>query len=240
MCTCGGKLSKEQNLKMGALRGRFPRASGVAARATRGGEGDRALAPSVSRRRVVYVALGEAFLDIAGACACEIAGRPKYGTGDGVFGLVRSLLPQPISERFEEAKTLLSDGQRAMEATEYSEAARLFTRVLEVAPTEYKICQQARNARTEAYRKLGDSSRAGEDFRRQWLWGRGLRWPGHVILLYIFLRQAVVPPAPTDGDGGGSQQREQQERKKGGIPSEWFLVAALVVAYNVILFNNLH
>ena len=61
-----------------------------------------------------------------------------------------------------------------------------------------------------------------------------------MILLYIFLRQAVVPPAPTDGDGGGSQQREQQERKKGGIPTEWFLVAALVVAYNVILFNNLH
>ena len=32
--------------------------------------------------------------------------------------------------------------------------------------------------RTEAYRAVGDREGAGKDFRQQWLWGRGLRWPG--------------------------------------------------------------
>ena len=32
--------------------------------------------------------------------------------------------------------------------------------------------------RAEAYRALGAKDRASEDSTRQWLWGRGLRWPG--------------------------------------------------------------
>jgi hypothetical protein len=50
-----------------------------------------------------------------------------------------------------------------------------FTTVLEKAPRDWKLSQAALGGRNQSRRALGQG---GEDGRQQWLWGRGVRFPG--------------------------------------------------------------
>ena len=162
---------------------------------------------ATSRRALVTsIAVGEAALDLLLACGCELAGRPNYERlqGEPFSVIARSFLPEPVAETAGVAKAALDRGEAALDRGEYEGAVKEFTFVLEVAPTEYKLCQRgtflfslsssfsdprrlslsvhpfitALLKRTEAYRAVGDREGAGRDFRQQWLWGRGLRWPG--------------------------------------------------------------
>ena len=189
-------------------------------------------ASSRGRRRAAALAIGEASLEVVGAIACELWGRPPI-PGEGRLGpteTLASLLPS-ASPRIDDAQAALEAGERKMEAGEWEAAADDLSKALELAPRQYKLAQKALLKRTEAYRNMGDSKRSGEDFRRQWLWGRGVRWPGWYLLGYVFARRAFVDDAP-------SPEAASPDGKV-RIPSEWFLVLALVVLYNVILYKNL-
>lgn len=50
-----------------------------------------------------------------------------------------------------------------------------FTTVLQKAPRDWKLSQAALGGRNQSRRALGEG---GEDGRQQWLWGRGVRFPG--------------------------------------------------------------
>ena len=55
-------------------------------------------------------------------------------------------------------------------------ALEQFDLVLSTAPRQYKLCQAAYAGRSESARAIGEGG--GSDALRQWLWGRGTRFPG--------------------------------------------------------------
>ncbi|QDZ20954.1 TPR repeat domain-containing protein [Chloropicon primus] len=193
-----------------------------------GAGGLRATKTTRREAATVAIALAEAALDLVVASCCEVAGRPKGS--DGGKNVVASLLPQPVSENADSARIVLQEGEDALSVGDYRKAVVCFTKVLELAPSEYKLCQRALLKRTEANRLLGNDKAAGEDFRQQWLWGRGLRWPGHYAIIYILLRRGLVQ--------GGEKRAEAGER--GVPPLEWIVVLVLVATYNLVLAYNLH
>ena len=100
---------------------------------------------ATSRRALVTsIAVGEAALDLLLACGCELAGRPNYELlqGEPFSVIARSFLPEPVAETAGVAKAALDRGEAALDRGEYDGAVKEFTFVLEVAPTEYKLCQR--------------------------------------------------------------------------------------------------
>lgn len=100
---------------------------------------------ATSRRALVTsIAVGEAALDLLLACGCELAGRPNYEhlQGEPFSVIARSFLPEPVAETAGVAKAALDRGDAALDRGEYDGAVKEFTFVLEVAPTEYKLCQR--------------------------------------------------------------------------------------------------
>jgi hypothetical protein len=78
-----------------------------------------------------------------------------------------------------------------------------FTTVLEKAPRDWKLSQAALGGRNQSRRALGEG---GEDGRNQWLWGRGVRFPGTLPAPSVLLRQRLgcatlygTRPAPSIG-----------------------------------------
>ena len=57
---------------------------------------------------------------------------------------------------------------------------------------EYTLCMRSLLGRAEAYKRLGRGDLQGADFRREWLWGRGVRWPGWYVIAAILFRNEIV------------------------------------------------
>jgi len=100
-----------------------------------------------------------------------------------------------------------------------------FSLVLELVPHQYSLSQAALSARNDARQQLGQG--AGDGLST-WLWGRGVRFPGHYILAYILARRAFVPEFQ---DAVTIDKKEQQD----AAIKEILLVAVLAAAYNYLL-----
>jgi len=207
--------------------------------------------PPVGRRRAA-LALAEAALELGVACWWETQFRPK-AKGDeelGAAGRAASLqyfrYPEEVRA---EAQHALELGDRLSAAGEWSEAVDAYSRVLEVAPRQYRVCQAALAGRAAAWDKLGDSDKRGEDNFSEWLWGRGIRWPGHYIIAYILGRRAFVPPllpppppaegAPRGRRGAGARPEPPVAREEGGGGFSWAegaLICLLGAAYLYVLY----
>jgi len=199
------------------------------------------------RRRAL--AILETLGEILAAATFESIGRPKNNDYPihGPASLLASFFPRKTSpDKLEEATQCLERGEALLKSGDASGAVEELTRALELAPWQYKLAQKALLRRSQAYDELGNDfiSKRGEDFRQEWLWGRGVRWPGWYILSYIFFRKAFVDPE--DESASNQNQSEpnfdgrvgdKSDEEKNKIPIEWFLVIVLVVLYNFCLFN---
>ena len=122
-----------------------------------------------------------------------------------------------------------------MQQQDFALAVERLTYVIEAAPHQYKQCQAALRARADAYKALGEDGLATDDQTRQWLWGRGLRWPGWYLIAYFSLRSGAV-----DLDRALAEAREAAGEE--GQPfvdelAEPFFIAAAAAVYNWALFN---
>jgi len=106
-------------------------------------------------------------------------------------------------------------------------AVELYGRALQAAPRRYKLCQMALRARADSLGRLGRKEEQRQDGVQNWLWGRGIRWPGHYILAYILGRRAFVPPdgppsrksRATGGPNAGTGARQRSRaRPRAGVP----------------------
>lgn len=86
----------------------------------------------------------------------------------------------------------LESAESAFAAGNYQEAVDAYSAVLETAPTQYTLCMKSLLGRREALAKLGQSDAAGRDNRREFAWGRGIRWPGWYIIGLIMFRNEIA------------------------------------------------
>ncbi|KAK9823098.1 hypothetical protein WJX72_000243 [[Myrmecia] bisecta] len=75
---------------------------------------------------------------------------------------------------------------------DYKRAVSEYSRVMALVPEEYTLCMKCWLGRRDALLKLGRREAAGRDNRREWLWGRGIRWPGWYIIATILLQNELV------------------------------------------------
>ena len=76
--------------------------------------------------------------------------------------------------------------------------------------------------RRDCYLASGLEDLAASDARREWLWGRGTRWPGWYIIAYLSVRQLLDP---------GRAARKEAPLVEGAA------VILLAAGYNLVLFN---
>ena len=89
-------------------------------------------------------------------------------------------------------QALLDSADKALAAGRFQEAADSYTAVIATAPTQYTLCMKSLLGRREALVSLGEPSEAGEDNRREFAWGRGIRWPGWYIIGLIMFRNEIA------------------------------------------------
>eukprot|EP00240_Pyramimonas_obovata_P014163 CAMPEP_0118938044 /NCGR_PEP_ID=MMETSP1169-20130426/24597_1 /TAXON_ID=36882 /ORGANISM="Pyramimonas obovata, Strain CCMP722" /LENGTH=201 /DNA_ID=CAMNT_0006881871 /DNA_START=155 /DNA_END=760 /DNA_ORIENTATION=- len=181
---------------------------------------------TITRRRVI--ALAEVSLELSVATWCELNFRPK-APGDVDMTLwesLVSLLPYKTPQEARiEAQAALERGRSLAAAGEHASALEQFDLVLTTAPRQYTLCQAAFSARFQSASAL---KQGGGDGLRQWLWGRGVRFPGHYILCYILARPAFTSPNEVIEPDKKTQQA--------ALLREGALICALAVAYNYLLF----
>jgi hypothetical protein len=83
-------------------------------------------------------------------------------------------------------------GERQLAAGELREAVESFSGVLQTAPRRYTLCMKSLLGRRDAYQALGERGLAAADNRQEFLWGRGIRWPGWYIIACIVFRNEIV------------------------------------------------
>lgn len=81
----------------------------------------------------------------------------------------------------------MEQGDAAIEKGRYSEAVDLYSTVIDLAPRNYVISMKALLGRRDAYRKQDLNKKAAADARREFAWGRGIRWPGWYIISAILI-----------------------------------------------------
>lgn len=93
-------------------------------------------------------------------------------------------------------QALLRRAEADLAAGEFSRAADGFTAVIAAAPTQYTLCMKSLLGRRDAWLALGDRAAAARDNRREFAWGRGVRWPGWYIIAAITFRNEIVRTLP--------------------------------------------
>ncbi|XRB14142.1 hypothetical protein RI054_07g39810 [Pseudoscourfieldia marina] len=206
--------------------------------------------PKVSARRRI-TAIAELTVDVSLACACEVFFRPQGTEGcTNAADCVASLLPEETQpQQRQKALDAIKIGDDALERRDFAAADDAYTEAVEAAPTLYTAAQKALTKRAEARRcgaKPGykvDCTGTGytpppndgliKDEWRVWLWGRGVRWPGHYIIALLIIRQLFVP------DGGFPMPRTDEEKsdsnRRGVV--QGVIAITVLFAYNVALFN---
>lgn len=91
---------------------------------------------------------------------------------------------------------LLRQAEADLAAGEYSAAISGFTAVIAAAPTQYTLCMKSLLGRRDALLAVGDREAAARDNRREFAWGRGVRWPGWYIIGAITFRNEIVRKLP--------------------------------------------
>ena len=152
------------------------------------------------------------------AVSCEMAGT-------GAEGLL-SILPLDGMDgqaTRNASSAALEEGRASLVSSKYGSAVASFSDALALAPRRYKTGMPALLGRRDAYLKTGLSDLAAEDARREWLWGRGTRWPGWYIIAYLFVRQWL--------------DKTQNKTPQSAPLVEGVSVLVLVAAYNLVLLN---
>jgi tetratricopeptide (TPR) repeat protein len=103
-------------------------------------------------------------------------------------------LPPCVQEDalFRAAAAHLADGKELLAAGKPQEAKEAFDTVLIIAPRRYTLAMQSLLGRREANEALGRLREAAADSQQEFLWGRGIRWPGWYIIAAIVFRNEIV------------------------------------------------
>eukprot|EP00892_Ulva_mutabilis_P002195 jgi/Ulvmu1/11977/UM082_0056.1 len=95
-------------------------------------------------------------------------------------------------------QAMLRDAEAALAAREYTRAIDGFTAVLAAAPTRYTLCMKSLLGRRDALLAVGEREAAARDGKREFAWGRGVRWPGWYIIAAITFRNEIVRELPPE------------------------------------------
>ena len=192
----------------------------------------------VTRRRQAVIG----WVGVLGSCgtalACERAGTATRGVRS-----LKELFPRSrqenelVSEKYREAEQALLRGYGAVLNGDSTAAIEAFTQVLCAAPDRYKTAMPALLGRRDARRAIGDYAAAADDARREWLWGRGVRWPGWYIITYLSVRQWAVSDSGGGRRRGGSDAAQTRNQDKKNALVEPLLVIVAAAAYNILLFK---
>ena len=87
---------------------------------------------------------------------------------------------------------LLERADEAFGSGDYAEAVDRYTSVIELAPRSYVLCMKALLGRRDAYLHLGLNKKASSDARREFGWGRGIRWPGWYLISAVVIRNQFM------------------------------------------------
>mmetsp|Transcript_12027 Transcript_12027/g.20333 ORF Transcript_12027/g.20333 Transcript_12027/m.20333 type:complete len:266 (-) Transcript_12027:236-1033(-) len=194
-------------------------------------DGDDVTVNNVTRRR--FIALAEVGLELSLVAWCELNFRPK-AAGDAEMNLWESILSlrpyKTPTETRNLAQAALERGQSLALAGEHAKALEQFDIALTTAPRQYMLCQAAYAGSFTSSRAL---SEGGGDGLQQWLWGRGTRFPGHYLLLYVFARPAFISKDQAAGDNDKRDKKAEQAAALGEV----VLLFVLAGVYNYVLFT---
>eukprot|EP01025_Chloroclados_australasicus_P054829 TRINITY_DN6542_c1_g1_i1.p1 TRINITY_DN6542_c1_g1~~TRINITY_DN6542_c1_g1_i1.p1 ORF type:complete len:195 (-),score=9.65 TRINITY_DN6542_c1_g1_i1:79-663(-) len=91
-----------------------------------------------------------------------------------------------------QAKQLFDLAQKQYNKGSYQEAISNYKQVIKLAPQRYTLCMKSFLGLQDAYFALGQKKEGGEYSKKEWLWGRGIRWPGWYIIAGILFRNEIV------------------------------------------------
>eukprot|EP00210_Caulerpa_lentillifera_P003626 g3461.t1 len=127
-----------------------------------------------------------------------LLGSLPIGIGAAVEVAARPSITKPVQSRTElktrtiEATSLLESAKKSYTDGNYSQAVDGFTSVIEMVPRNYILSMKALLGRRDAYQELGLIKKASSDARREFAWGRGIRWPGWYIISAILIRNQFI------------------------------------------------
>jgi len=146
----------------------------------------------------------------------EILHRSKY-LADGVDGGLLTLFPKKTPQEDKiRAITSLNSAKNALNNGDLIYAEHKFGEVLAIAPSNWKLCQEALSERDALRKRLyGRYEYNSSDSLKQWIWGRGTRWPFHYLIIYAILRPFIVQESSmTAAESSKAQQNLVDTRKK--------------------------
>ncbi|GMH44753.1 hypothetical protein BSKO_12705 [Bryopsis sp. KO-2023] len=126
-----------------------------------------------------------------------LLGGIPIGLGAAFEIKARPPVPEGFTEQRDDQQTLLGKEylDRALDlynSGEYKKAVEEYSKVAAVVPRDYTLCMKSYLGRRDAYKRLGMTKEASADDRREWAWGRGIRWPGWYIATAILVRNQFV------------------------------------------------
>mmetsp|Transcript_15090 Transcript_15090/g.24062 ORF Transcript_15090/g.24062 Transcript_15090/m.24062 type:complete len:267 (+) Transcript_15090:317-1117(+) len=194
-----------------------------------------------SRRKELIAAGSKVSLDVLLILACELYGRPD-GVEGGFFALLPKKTPQEDKIR---AIASLNAARNALNNGDLIYAEEKFGEVLANVPSNWKLCQEALSERDALRKRLnGGNGYNSSDAVKQWIWGRGTRWPFHYLIIYATLRPFIVQEASITAVKSSKDQQNSVDarRKQKGVKERVFFLEAgtlilIIALYNVILLR---
>ncbi|KAK9833596.1 hypothetical protein WJX84_004533 [Apatococcus fuscideae] len=90
------------------------------------------------------------------------------------------------------AKAAFRNAQELAAQKQHEAAIGKYSEVIDGVPQEYTLCMRSLLGRRDSLLALGKNEAAGRDARQEWVWGRGIRWPGWYIIAAILIRNEIV------------------------------------------------
>ncbi|KAK9827010.1 hypothetical protein WJX74_003506 [Apatococcus lobatus] len=125
----------------------------------------------------------KALLTVGTAACLEVASRPPL-SDHAHIPAAQGLVTQ--------AQASFREAQAAAKQGRHGAAVDLYSKVIKMAPREYTLSMRSLLGRHDSLLALGQNEAAGRDARQEFLWGRGIRWPGWYIIAAILIRNEVV------------------------------------------------
>mmetsp|Transcript_17435 Transcript_17435/g.26145 ORF Transcript_17435/g.26145 Transcript_17435/m.26145 type:complete len:110 (+) Transcript_17435:412-741(+) len=102
----------------------------------------------------------------------------------------------------------------------------------------WKISQAALEGRDIARRSVmssgeKDPMEAPNDSVKQWIWGRGLRWPFHYLIILALAQPLIFPDPPLDVQG----TKERASLGKAKASKQIVIGLSILALYNYVLLN---
>ncbi|KAK9827008.1 hypothetical protein WJX74_003506 [Apatococcus lobatus] len=119
----------------------------------------------------------KALLTVGTAACLEVASRPPL-SDHAHIPAAQGLVTQ--------AQASFREAQAAAKQGRHGAAVDLYSKVIKMAPREYTLSMRSLLGRHDS------NEAAGRDARQEFLWGRGIRWPGWYIIAAILIRNEVV------------------------------------------------